>query len=77
MLAFLAGPVGKYLIIGLGAVLLAGAAYLYVYHQGEAAAGAAAAAIALERARAAAKARAKVDNRPEAIDADPYNRDRL
>jgi len=77
MLAFLAGPLGRYLVIGLGAVLLAGAAYLYIYHQGEAAAGAAAAVIALERARAAVKARTKVDQSPGARDHDPYNRDRL
>lgn len=52
MIAFLAGPLRKYLVIGRGAALLAAGAYLYIYHiyhQGEAA------VIALERARAAGR----------------------
>jgi len=75
MIAFLASPLGKYLVIGLGAVLAVGAFYLWARGQGEAAAGAAAAALAIERARAAAKARASVDQRPGAMDRDPHNRD--
>ena len=73
--AILATPLGRYALIALIAVVAVGAFALYWRGQGEAAAAAAAAALALERSTAAARARAKVKHTPEAINADPHNRD--
>lgn len=77
ILGFAGTRLGQYVLIGGAVALVIGLVLLWAYGKGEAAAGAAAAAAALERTAAAARARAKVKpNDKEAMDADPYNRDR-
>lgn len=76
-MAFLGTRLGQYLLIGGAVALVIGLVLLWAFNQGEAAAVAAATAAALERTAAAARARAKVKpNDQEAMNADPYNRDR-
>lgn len=77
MIAFLAGRVGQYLLIGGAVAAVIGIVLLWAYNEGEAAAVAAATAVALERTAAAARARAKVKpNDPDAMASDRFNRDR-
>lgn len=77
MTAFLATPLGRYLLIGAAIALAVGAVLLYVYRQGEAAAALAAAATGMAATAKANKARAGVKpNDKGAMDNDPFNRDR-
>lgn len=66
----------KYVLIVVGALLLAGVTYWWIWHDATQAALAAAAATALQRTAAAAKARSEVkSNDREAMNRDPHNRD--
>lgn len=76
ILRFLATPLGRWVAIGLAVALAVGCFYLWAYHRGAAVTLAAAAAASAATIARANKARAAVKDTPEAINADPANRDR-
>ncbi|HEX2888090.1 hypothetical protein [Vineibacter terrae] len=81
MLTWLIGTgTGRLVLSGVAVAIMVVGAIAWIYGQGEAAgaAGVTAATLAetARRAQAAARARANLDQRPEATQHDPYNRDR-